>query len=298
MRLLLLVLLWASIYARELVGTNSTTNGACDTCIGNSSQYWCAMKANSSFGFWCDASNSKSYCLGSENEDDYVCSNENLPGKSQYLLCPQSGSNCGDSGDFVISAVDQNMRVDTGIVPPGTTCENRNYISYSGSTASKYTLTVIVDYVLYDTRLGIYYYDRNSNSYEEVTEVSTNYTGNLTANVESNREVYVLMNPYHNLSCAGYNVSVGTYTSEDDDDLSVAIIIVIVLWAVAFSVAVGGITFFLIYKFVCKSKKDSSRERYASTDTPIGDEGYGKEDIQNEQAEVSFRLNYILLLLL
>ena len=98
--------------------------------------------------------------------------------------------------------------MDTGIVPPGTTCENRNYINTAASNATSYTLTVIVDYVIEDTRLGVYQYDTSSNSYTLVSEVSTNYTGNITVTVEPNKEVYVLMTPLDPNSCAGYNVSV------------------------------------------------------------------------------------------
>ena len=175
MKVLILVVLIASIYSRELTGTQYSTNSQCDTCISDSNTYWWASTASSSSGYCCNISETKDYCLSGLNASDYICSNEGLSGRSQYLLCPQSGNNCSDSGDFVVSSGGLNNRVDTGIVPPGTTCENRIFLNTAASNETSYTLTVIVDYVLQDTRLGVYQYDTSSNSYTLVSEVSTNY---------------------------------------------------------------------------------------------------------------------------
>ena len=109
---------------------------------------------------------------------------------------------------------------------PGRTCDYRTYVNNSVSTPV-YTsvnstnvtsnVTVEVDYVYYDTYLGVYKYLIDSNSYEFVREVEENFTGNITTTIDSNTEIYVQMHAFHALSCAGFYVRVSESSSSSND---------------------------------------------------------------------------------
>ena len=199
---------WVMFHTRELVGTFYSNNYNCYSCISSSSTYWCAKKAYSASGYCCDSGESKSDCLGSDYQD-YVCSNEDLPGRAHNLLCPQETSICEDTSDFRVTRLNQGNRVDTGIVGPGKTCDYRTYLNNTISTivftsvsssSVIYNVTVTVDYVWYYTYLGVYKYFIDSNSYELVREVGEYFYGNITTTMDSNTEIYVQMHPFSTYS--------------------------------------------------------------------------------------------------
>ena len=95
---------------------------------------------------------------------------------------------------------------------PGRTCKYRTYISNStststGSASTTYNVTVDINYVYYNTYIGVYRYHTNSNSYELVREVGQNFSGTINTTINETTEIYVQMHPFYYLSCAGFDVS-------------------------------------------------------------------------------------------
>ena len=155
--MLLLATLLVFAYGHDLTGISSTRNFYCFTCISSSSTYWCAKKAYSTSGYCWNSTESKSDWLGSDYQD-YVCSNEGLPGRAHSLLCPQETSDCEDTSDFGITSNNQSNNIQTSIVIPGRTCKYRTYINNNVSTtvltsgvykSEAYNVTINVDYALY-----------------------------------------------------------------------------------------------------------------------------------------------------
>ena len=286
---MIFAILLAMSYGRELVGTSSTRNSVCYSCIDSSTSYWCAEKANSSSGYCCNSGESKSEWLGS-NYDNFVCSNEILPGRAANLLCPKDTSDCEDTSDFNVTSITQNNYVDTGIVYPGRTCDYRTYLNDTVSTIPNttlsapatptaaipfvftsteearnissanltYSVTVSVEYVYYNTYLGVYKYHTDSNSYEFVTEVGENYVGNITTTMDGNTEIYVQMHPFTYLSCAQFYVYVNktddVESSNSDDELNIGIVVCIVA---VVTICVGSLVFVgscILYKKFWKRK--------------------------------------------
>ena len=106
----------------------------------------------------------------------------------------------------------QTNNVTTSIVAPGRTCKYRTYISNStststGSASTTYNVTVDINYVYYNTYIGVYRYHTNSNSYELVREVGQNFSGTINTTINETTEIYVQMHPFYYLSCAGFDVA-------------------------------------------------------------------------------------------
>ena len=155
-----------------------------------------------------------------------MCSNEGLPGRAQNLLCPKETYDCRDTSDFVITSYSRSNNVATSIVSPGRTCEYRTYVNNTVSTtvftsvasnSETYDVSINVDYVYYETYLGVYRYHTDSNSYELVREVEENFTGYINTTMDSNTEIYVQMHPFYFLSCAEFNVSVTPTSSSSSN---------------------------------------------------------------------------------
>ena len=247
------LLLIGSICARDL-SSMIYDNTACYSCIDSYSSYACSKTASSSTGYCCYSWESKSNWLGSDY-NSYVCSNEGLPGRAQNLLCPKETYDCGDTQyDFAVSQEGQIKNITTGIVSPGKTCQYRTYINTTSSSNTQYNVTVSFDYVYYQTYFGIYKYHTDSNTYELVTEVGRDYTGNITGILlDTNTEIHLQMHPFSNLSCAGLSVYVEEYekSPSENSKLHVAIVVVIVLAAVWFSLVLGAVGLFFVYmKFI------------------------------------------------
>ena len=174
------------------------------------------------------------------------------------MLCPQETSDCEDTSDFVITSNNQSNYVATSIVSPGRTCEYRTYVNNnvsttvftSGvSTSQTYNVSVSVDYVWYDTYIGVYKYFIDSNSYELVREVDEDFYGYINTTMDSNTEIYVQMHAFHNLSCAGFTVYVnstsssssngGTNEGTNEDDGGSNTVVAVIVFLVVLGIIIG-----------------------------------------------------------
>lgn len=183
----------------------------------------------------------------------------------------------------MVTQANDRRRIDTSIVSPGRTCQYRTYVSHSTSstlpvfvsaattTTTDYDVVVEVDYIYYDTYLGVYKYYTNSSTYELVREVGQYFSGNITTTMDSNTEIYVQMHPFHPISCAGFFVNVqrhevqayeaqnttlgqteGASSSKEESE---TIFLVILVLAVALGVVVlGTVGAVMIYRKYWKPK--------------------------------------------
>ena len=162
----------------------------------------------------------------------------------------------------------QSKRIDTSIVRPGKTCEYRTYINNTvttpvftsvSSTTTTYEVTVDIDYVYYDTYIGVYKYYKESNSYELVREVGQNFSGKIKTTIDDSSEIYVQMHPFYYLSCAGLDIIISDYSpAENSDKLSAGVIVAIVISVLAATVVFGMVAFCLIYHNYYKTRTNTS----------------------------------------
>ena len=264
--MMLLAILVVFGYGRELTSTSSTNNSYCYTCIDSNSTYWCAKNAYSSSGYCWNSSESKSNCLGSDYQD-YVCSNEGLPGRAQNLLCPKETYDCQGTSDFAIIGNSQSNYVTTSIVSPGRTCEYRTLVNNNVSTTlftsgvstnETYNVTVYVSFVYYETYLGVYRYHTDLNSYELVREVDKDFYGYINTTMDSNTEIYVQMHPFHDLSCARFIVDVNSPSSSSNDGgSSVVFTVIVILVVLGIIFGLWGCGCFVVYRLCFKTISDS-----------------------------------------
>ena len=261
------------IFSRDL-STYSNTNVFCNSCINsNNGSYWCAFAAYTESGYCWESSESKSGCIGT-GYGAFECSNEVLPSRAEYLLCPTDTSQCQSTSDFVITQTQQSRRINTGIVGPGRTCEYlitlfdpAINITYDRNT---YDVTVEVEYVNSDTYLGVYKYTLSSNYVELLQEVGAGYTGSIQTTVDAYTEIYVQMHPNSSSSYAIFNVSssivstTGNSTTSDDG-LSGGAIAGIVIGILVFLIIVGVIVAYVIYVQYFQRKKTTPVSAFPSS---------------------------------
>ena len=272
---ILFALFWAFICSHgQLIFTNS--NEICNTCINsNNGSYWWALNAHQAFGYCWLNGNPKDQCI-STNYASYECSNDTLPQRAEYLLCPEERSQCQSTSDFVTVVNERNGRIETGNVSSGITCKylitNYDPITLSPNNSDTHNVTISVEYVHSDTYLGVYRYDIRSDTVELINEVGTGFTGNITSVVDLNYEVYVQMYPNNSMSSARFsirtikvmdgtgnttqnNTITSSSNSSSDDGISTGAVVAIVLVSVWIIVILGGIGVYIIYRKYYKNNR-------------------------------------------